>query len=444
MESILLCLGAFVSVFWFTRRSLVAGLNAAMAVGYLYGIVRANVPEAMSHFIFDAGIGGLYLGVWLRGLTPIQRLRIRKIKRWVALLVLWPVLLFFIPVQDSLIQLVGLRGAIWYLPFLLLGALVDDDERSGLAFWLAVLNLVALGFALAEFSLGLQRFYPLNEVTRLIYKQNDVLRGSAAAYRIPATFVAQAGYSSVMVLTMPLLTGAWVQSECTRSQKTLLSCGMVAAMLGVFLGASRTAALLFFTQLAALASFAKIRLKHLLAFALIAVMVGWWVYKEPRLQRFTHLDADYVETRVHGSVNEGFLEALWQYPLGNGLGGGGTSLPYFLVDRLKNGVGIENEYGRILLELGIPGLCLWIVFIVAVLVGAPSERAGPWRIGWRLARVTSALYFGTAFIGTGLLTAIPNTCMLLFITGWLCAPKLRQFRVAMPLESEELVPIAAG
>ncbi len=129
-------------------------------------------------------------------------------------------------------------------------------------------------------------------------------------------------------------------------------------------------------------------------------------------------------------MNESFLDALVGYPLGNGLGGGGTSVPYFLLNRLKNPVGIENEYGRILLETGIPGLLMWSAFIMMTLVSAPSDRGGPWRLGWRLARVTVALYFATAFIGTGLLTAIPGTSMLLFMTGWMCAPKLRPFRIA--------------
>src|SRR5689334_1229418 len=119
MASIILCLGAFVAVYWCTRRSLVAGMNAVFAVGYLYGIVRANVPQTFSHFIFDAGVGGLYLGSLFKGLTAIQRLRIRKIRAWVVCLLGWPLLLFFIPVQDPMIQLVGLRGAIWFVPFLI-------------------------------------------------------------------------------------------------------------------------------------------------------------------------------------------------------------------------------------------------------------------------------------------------------------------------------------
>ncbi|SRR5579875_50785 len=430
MASIILCGVASVVVYWCTKRSLVAGLNAVLTVGYAYGIVRANIPQVFSHFIFDAGIGGLYLGTLSGGLTPIQKLRVMKVRGWVIFLILWPMLLFFIPVQDIMIQLVGMRGSVWFVPFLLFGALIDDKERSRIATWLAILNLLALAFALAEFSLGLSRFYPHNAVTELIYQQNDVVKGNSSAFRIPAIFVNQASYSATMVLSMPLLLGAWMQTGCTKKQKAVLTAGMIAAMLGVFLGASRTQALFLFAQLLTVASFARIRLSHLAAFAMIGVVVGYWVYKEPRLQRFTQLDADIVEERVHGSVNENFLDALFEYPLGNGLGGGGTSIPYFLQDRLRHPVAIENEYGRILLETGIPGMVLWVAFILVTLASAASDPTGPWRVGWRLARVTVALNFGTAFIGTGLLTAIPGAFMILFMTGWLWAPRLRKVRIA--------------
>jgi hypothetical protein len=429
MQSIVLCLGAFFVVYWCTRRSLAAGLNAVLTVGYVYGIVRANVPQTFSHFIFDAGIGGLYLGMAWNGLTPIQRLRIKRVRPWVIALVGWPVLLMFVPAQDAVIQLVGLRGVVWFLPFLFVGALVDDDGRSKLALWLAVLNLVALAFALAEVSWGLPRFYPHNDVTHLIYQQNDVVPGDYTIFRIPAIFVNQASYSGTMVLSLPLLVGAWVQRECTKRERVLLTAGVIAAMLGVFLGASRTHALLFFAQLLTIATFVRLRTSNLLAFAAIAVLVGYWVYKEPRLQRFTQLDAGFVEERVRDSANASFLDAVGDYPLGNGLGGGGTSMPYFLQDRVKNPVEMENEYGRILLETGIPGLLLWVAFLLSALISSPSERAGPWRVGSRLARATVALFFGTAFIGAGLLTAIPASCMLLLMTGWLYVPKLRPLRV---------------
>jgi hypothetical protein len=429
MLSLLLCIGALALVFWFTRYSLTAGLCALLTVGYFYGILRANVPEALSHFIFDAGAGGLYLGSVLMRLTPVQRVRIRKLRRWVICLVGWPILLFFIPLQDTMIQLVGLRGAIWFVPFLFFGAIMDDDERSTLAVWLAVLNLIALAFAVAEFSLGLEKFFPHNDVTALIYKQSDIIQGSLSWYRIPSMFVQQATYSATMVLTMPFLVGAWVQTGCRKNNKIILTAGMIAGMLGVFLGASRTQALILLIQLLSLITFAKIRLYHLVIFALLLGIVGCLVYKEPRLQRFTELDASTIENRVHGSVNESFLNALIDYPLGNGLGGGGTSIPYFLQDRLKHPVLIENEYGRILLETGIPGLMLWIGFVLVTLVTASGNRTSRWRAGWRLARITVAVSFATAFIGTGLMTAIPGTGLLLLMIGWLCAPRLRQFRI---------------
>jgi hypothetical protein len=429
MAPILLCLGSFVAALWFTRRSLVAGLNAVMAIGYMYGIVRANVPQSFSHFIFDAGAGGLYLGLWLKGLTPAQRFRTRKVRKWLVPLVGWPLLLFFIPVQDSLIQLVGLRGEIWFLPFLLVGAMIDDQEWSRLALCLAVLNLVSFGFAASEFFMGLDRFFPHNEVTQLIYIQNDVTQGTVGFFRIPATFVQQAVYSGVMVGTMPILVGAWVQAIWTRSQKALLTAGILAAMVGVFLGASRMQALLLFAQIAALLGFAKLKSNQLVALLAIVGVVGYLVYRNPRLQRFTNLKTNYVEDRIHGSVNVGFLDALWKYPLGNGLGGGGTSIPFFLQDRLKHPVQIENEYGRILLELGIPGLLIWVAFLMAAFGGAQRPQRSSWQVGWRLAWVTSALSFAVAFIGTGLLTAIPGTALVLLMTGWMCVPKLKPVRV---------------
>ena len=60
MISIGLCAAAFLACVYMGRKSLVAGLCTLMAVGYAYGIVRANLPDGFSHLIFDAGTLGLY------------------------------------------------------------------------------------------------------------------------------------------------------------------------------------------------------------------------------------------------------------------------------------------------------------------------------------------------------------------------------------------------
>ena len=150
MEGIAFCITALLGCFIAGRRSIVWGIGALMTIGYAYGILRANVPMPMMHFLFDAGVGGFYAALITRGLNPEQRSRVGVLQPWLVLLIGWPVLLFFFPVQDPLIQLVGLRGQIFFVPFVLIGAMLEPDDWYLLAKWFAILNLAAFGFAIAE------------------------------------------------------------------------------------------------------------------------------------------------------------------------------------------------------------------------------------------------------------------------------------------------------
>lgn len=143
MKSILLWIFAAVLAFIAARRSLVAGLLAVLGIGYAYGILRANLPEASSHFILDAAVVGVYSAQLLHLLGAARNPEFLHLKLWVGALVLWPILPFLIPFQDPLIQLVGLRGNIFLLPFLLIGARLGREELHPLALEVAVLNLLA-------------------------------------------------------------------------------------------------------------------------------------------------------------------------------------------------------------------------------------------------------------------------------------------------------------
>src|SRR5438445_6539144 len=104
-----LCLASFILVLRLSRHSLGRGLGALLAVGYLYGILRARFPDGFSHLVFDVGTLGLYLGRFWAG-DPAETVRhSREAKLWATTLAVWPLLVFFIPYQDPLIQLVGLR-----------------------------------------------------------------------------------------------------------------------------------------------------------------------------------------------------------------------------------------------------------------------------------------------------------------------------------------------
>jgi len=418
MTSIIICVLAFVCALLLGRRSVVAGLAVTLAVGYGYGLARANIPETLSHFIFDAAVFGLYVSQMIRRWSAEERRRIGKLRIWIALLVLWPALLFFLPAQDSMIELVGLRGAVLFLPFLLIGARLKGDDVYELSYWIAGLNLMAFAFAVVEFFLGVEQFFPKSAVTQIIYASKDV--AGFSAYRIPSSFTSAHAFAGTMVVTIPFLVGAWQQKRTRIWQTYFLAAGLIASILGVLMAAARIHFVVLFVLIVVITVSSRIGWVSRLGWVLMLVGVGWIVSGEERLQRFMTLqDTEAVTERVAGSVNKGFFERAGEYPLGNGLGGGGTSLPYFLRSQVKNSVYIENEFARIMLEQGVPGLCLWIAFLLWMFTRGNPHRVDPWFLGRRLMWVASLVYFLTGLLGIGLLTSIPQTCLMLLGMGWI-------------------------
>lgn len=428
MLSILLCLAAFLAAYTFGRRSLTGGLVVVLTTGYAYGIVRANLGQAAAHFLFDAAVLGLYLGQWLAPWSPEERRRVASLTSWVLVLTLWPLVIFLLPYQTPLIQLVGLRGNVFFLPFLILGARLRDDELPRLSLTLAGLNLMAFAFALGEYTLGIERFYPYNAVTDLIYRSNDLLNH---AHRIPATFVNAHAYAGTMALTLPFLLGAWAGRPARGGNKMVLAGGIFAAILGVFMAAARIHAVILFVLLATALFVGRWKPSRRLGWVLILIAAGWLVAGQQRLQRFTTLqDTDFVTTRISGSINKRFLDLLEEYPLGNGLGGGGTSVPYFLQSRLRDPIVMENEYARILLEQGIPGLVLAIAFLIWVFSRRTINPSQTHYLCRRLAWVAAAAYFAIGLLGVGLLTSVPQSGLLLLATGWIAVRPLAAARAA--------------
>jgi hypothetical protein len=434
MISVFLCLLSFTISFIASRRSLVAGLVVLFAIGYAYGITRANLLETFSHFIFDAGVAGLYLAQLTRRLAPVHRHGFRSLKLWVMFLMIWPALLFLLPIQDTMVEFVGLRGNIFLLPFLLIGARLENDDLYKLSLWIAGLNLLAFGFAVAEFILGVQPFFPKSEVTTIIYISNDLAN---AAYRIPASFTSAHAYASTMVMTIPLLVGTWVQNKMLNWQRYLLVGALAATIMAVFMAAARTHTIILFLLLIVITlsiTFSgQLKLVSSIGWILMVIGVAWIVSSEERLQRFMTLqDTDYIAARISISVNKGFIDRAVEFPLGNGLGGGGTSLPYFLQGRVKNLVVMENEYGRIMLEQGVPGLCLWLAFVLWAFTRKRVTASDSWSLGRRLAWFACLSYFITGLIGIGLLTSIPQTCLILLFTGWIA--------VRQPISVDKPIP----
>jgi hypothetical protein len=418
---ILLLLAAFAATYYGGRRSLVAGLCVLFTVGYAYGIVRANRMDGFSHLLFDAALLGLYAAEAQRRFSPDERGRLDEMRVWLYVMIGWPLILFLAPTQDILVELVGLRGNVFMLPCLLIGARLRRSEILALAQWIAVLNIGAGVLAAAEFVLGIEPFFPRNAVTDLIYRSSDI--AEYTAYRIPSSFANAHAFAATMVGSLPLLVGAWMQPLPT-TRRMLLSTTIGISVLAVFATGARTPVVLLFALGLVAAFSSHVKAVHKVRWVLVAIVVAYVVSGEERLQRFLTLrDSTYVTERIAGSVNLGFLDVARQYPLGNGLGGGGTSIPYFLQDRVRNVVAIENEYARILLEQGIPGLVIWLVFLARVLTRQTNRTGQPWFLSRRLGWTWCAGVLVTGVLGTGMLTSIPMTALLLLTLGWIAVPE---------------------
>ena len=421
MTALLLLAASFLGTLIASRRSLVAGIAAVCATGYAYGVIRANVPGLATHFLFDASVIALYLSQFVLARWNDRSPEAGRLGLWVGVLVLWPALLVLMPGQDLLVQLVGLRGNVFLVLFLLLGARLRSADLQKLAIVLGVLNLLAFAFAVVQFIFGVEPFFPPGPLTELIYRSNDV--GPQGQLRIPSSFPSAHAFAATMLISLPLLAGA-MTLEKRRAVQFLLSASILCSILAIFLASTR----LYVVMLAGLTAYlffsGKVFQRYRTRFLLMVGVVALVVFSQERMQRFVSVfDVGLVTERVGWSINRSFLDLAARYPLGNGLGAGGTSVPHFLEDRIRDRVIMENEYARIMLEQGMGGLLLWVAFIVWLMVRSRPKAGEPWELSRRMFRVLIGAQFAAGLIGIGLFTAIPQSALLFLFAGWIVMPQ---------------------
>jgi hypothetical protein len=409
---------AFLATFTFTIRSLGLGLVVVFIVGYANGVVRANFLSVYTTFMFDASLLGLYAGFmvgWPRETAEVLR---GPAGKWVLTLILWPVLLSLVPVNDYFVQLVALRATVWFLPVLLIASRLRAADLDTLTRGLAVLNLVALGGGIYVYINGVESLYPENPVTQIIYKSNDV--AGYQYHRVPSIFLSSHSYGGTMLFTLPFLLERVFGRGARPTDRALAVAGIGAAVAGILMCAARQPVIVFGAMMVVGWMVARFHLGiGLVAVGLTAVALGVATGNE-RLQRAITLeDTEFVSERVRASANESFLDLMVQYPAGAGMGSAvGTSIPYFLADRAPTAIGLENEYSRILVDQGIVGLGLWLAFLVWLLHRPPPFRLDvPWGLGVVFMFALVSTNWLTAFIGAGMLSAVPTSVLLLVQMG---------------------------
>ncbi len=359
------------------------------------------------------------LGLYLAQLQNMMKSdsRTLAVRSWVIALLVWP--LFYLGIgfvfpQHPLIQLVGLRAAIWFVPFILIGTQLTKEDLRVMAIAAASLNIFAFAFAVAEFFLGVEMFYPRNAVTEIIYMSKDV--ADHTAFRIPATFTNPASYGGYLAASFPLLISRLAGRDATTGEKSLMVVGLICAMLGVFMCGSRTPVLTMTFMFMISGVLLRGRLEIVILMIGVTSFVAWQVLQDERLQRVSSLaDTDMALDRVSGSARLGILDVIADYPFGVGLGGAvGTSIPSFLAGYTPIQVGAENELAHIGLEQSVISVFMWLGFL-AWIVRKRIHEGSSMALVLFTAYITYAWI--TCIIGAGLLTSIPHTAMLLIYMG---------------------------
>ena len=208
---IALFLTSFAVVLVATFRSLGLGFLAAIAIGYFHGVIRANILSVFTTFMLDAGVLGLYLGDFAGRSRWPDRVGSGPARLFVLFLIVWPTCLFLIPVNHFLVQCVGLRACIWFLPVILIATRLTTADLAVLTRGFAVLNVMALAAGVYVYLYGVEALYPMNAVTVTIYKSTDVV--GSKYHRVPSIFLNSHGYGGTMLYTLPFLIDRLVDSR---------------------------------------------------------------------------------------------------------------------------------------------------------------------------------------------------------------------------------------
>ena len=125
------------------------------------------------------------------------------------------------------------------LPMILVGGAISRDDIARLGVWAEWSLLAVSCFTIAEWNFGLAPFFPVNEITRLIYTSHDVASGY---YRLPASFTSAHAYGGTMVTLLPLLL---LRLEGVKVRRWLTLAAIGLASLGVFACGARSPVVLF-------------------------------------------------------------------------------------------------------------------------------------------------------------------------------------------------------
>jgi len=353
------------------------------------------------------------------------------------LLVWFGVMQVFNPASSSLIYgVLGLKLYFYYIPLMFVGYALfkteSDLRRFFFIIFLAGAVIISLGIVqsiLGHTFLNPER--PGEDIRELSQLYRVAPLSGVIAYRPTSVFVSAGRFANFLILTWLVAFGfSGYLLLRHRSGRNLAFLSLSATFAGVALSASR-GVLLWVALSAVVGTVAFLwgspwrhnaitrilrTLQRAAIGACLALAIMMATYPEALLSRV----AIYQETLSPNSTANEFVYRARDYPVQNfllaftydrwpyGFGIGTSSLGVQYVSRIMHvppmGLGVENGYGVLVIEMGIVGLALWILLSSAIVLSAwkvvRKLKGSPWfPLGFMIFWYAFLLLFPLTFNG---------------------------------------------
>jgi hypothetical protein len=353
------------------------------------------------------------------------------------LLVWFGVMQVFNPASSSLTYgVLGLKLYFYYIPLMFVGYALLETESDLRRFFSVILlaGVVIISLGVVQSILGptfLNPERPGEDIRELSQLYRVAPLSGAIAYRPTSVFVSAGRFANFLILAWLLAFGfSGYLLLRHRSGRKLAFLSLSATFAGVALSASR--GVILWVALSAITgtiaflwgspwrhnAITRIlrTLQRAAIGACLAVAILMTTYPEALLSRI----AIYQETLSPSSTASELVYRARDYPVQNfllaftydrwpyGFGIGTSSLGVQYVSRIMHvppmGIGVENGYGALVIEMGIVGLALWIVMSSAIVFSSwkvvRKLKGSPWfPLGFMIFWYAFLLLFPLTFNG---------------------------------------------
>jgi len=393
--------------------------------GYLKDRIAGPLPYALAELLF---IGAFV--VWFGGLairrTPIRGPGIVPVAVLVAVIV--PILYLIHPGAPLTVALAGLRA--WAeFPIACLMALTVIRSKGQVRAYIGLILILCVITAIY----GIYQYWTGPDV--LVRAGGLALErhGSSVFYRTAgetdfrafSTFTFPAPFANMMVFGILLGMGIVLSDVWSRRVRMLIALLLPLFFLGITVSGTRAALVILLLGLAVIGWYRGlgVRVLVVLPLLLLAVYAGALLTQGKSFARWQSLllQEGLLWTYVWAPITIA-ARTLAQFPFGMGLGRSGVGVPYLIVRSFPSGYfrGSDGDIGRAAVEMGIFGVILLLIIIVALLPHAASAI--------KRLRGTQAqdlgLGIGAVVIATGALvligsplSSVPHATMWWFLLG---------------------------